>query len=214
MRLLTDTAVSVHRDGERNADTPYDRLARVQALIILDTIRVFDGDITLRAAAESEVHVLMTWIEDLQKLTVTLEAEAMQHAQDLVGTSSVSDEGVHGTTANGMGLGGSTFPSRDRPPKSWDAWILLESARRTLLFSCAFVCMTKLLKNQEVSQEMWKDLTFTASRSLWEAPSSVEFYRAWKDKPQYFIRDFDFKDFWSYARPDDMDDFTRTMLMP
>ncbi|KAJ3472119.1 hypothetical protein NLG97_g11269 [Lecanicillium saksenae] len=74
--------------------------------------------------------------------------------------------------------------------------------------------MNKLLKSQDVSQAIWANLRFTASRHLWEAPSSVEFFRSWREKPQYFIRDFDFKDFWSYARPDDMDEFTKVMLMP
>ncbi|KAJ6780060.1 hypothetical protein PWT90_10600 [Aphanocladium album] len=214
MKLLADTAASVHRDGEQAA-TPADKLARVQALVVLDSIRVFDGDVGLRAAAEREAHVLNAWLVELQQLTVALEQEAVQHAQSLPGTNTtVGMDGMDSTATNGAGAGGTAFPARDRPPKSWEAWTLLESARRTLLFSCAFVCMNKLLKSQDVSRDMWNDLRFTASRHLWEAPSSVEFFRAWRDKPQYFIRDFDFKDFWSYARPDDMDEFTKVMLMP
>ncbi|OAA79490.1 C6 zinc finger domain protein [Akanthomyces lecanii RCEF 1005] len=207
MKLLADTAVAVHREGELAA-TPQDKLARVQALVILDSMRVFDGDVGLRAAAEREAHVLSAWIGELQQAVTVLEAEAMQHA-------AAQGSGMDGTDLGGGGGGGApAYPSRERPPKGWDAWILLESARRTLLFSCAFVCMNKLLKSLDVSQSMWQDLRFTASRHLWEAPSSVEFFRSWRDKPQYFIRDFDFKDFWSYARADDMDEFTKIMLMP
>ncbi|KAM3514220.1 hypothetical protein MY11210_002109 [Beauveria gryllotalpidicola] len=195
MKLLSDTAVSVHRDGE-GAGSPRDKLARVQALVILDSMRVFDGDVGLRAAAEREAHVLGAWIGELQQAVEALEAEAATAAA---------------TAAAPVDM---YVPSRDRPPKSWDAWILLESARRTLMFSCASVCMNKLLKNVDVSQAMWQNLRFTASRHLWEAPSSVEFFRAWRDKPQYYIKDFEFKDFWSYARADDMDEFTKIMLMP
>ncbi|PQK08450.1 hypothetical protein BB8028_0001g05250 [Beauveria bassiana] len=193
MKLLSDTAISVHRDGE-SADSPRDKLARVQALVILDSMRVFDGDVGLRAAAEREAHVLGAWIGELQQVVEALEAEAAAAA-----AAATVDQYV---------------PSRERPPKSWDAWILLESARRTLMFSCAFVCINKLLKNIDVGQAMWQNLRFTASKHLWEAPSSVEFFRAWRDKPQYYIRDFEFKDFWSYARADDMDEFTKIMLMP
>ncbi|PMB72772.1 hypothetical protein BM221_000189 [Beauveria bassiana] len=193
MKLLSDTAISVHRDGE-GADSPRDKLARVQALVILDSMRVFDGDVGLRAAAEREAHVLGAWIGELQQVVEALEAEAAAAA-----AAATVDLYV---------------PSRERPPKSWDAWILLESARRTLMFSCAFVCINKLLKNIDVGQAMWQNLRFTASKHLWEAPSSVEFFRAWRDKPQYYIRDFEFKDFWSYARADDMDEFTKIMLMP
>lgn len=205
MRLLADTAVAVHREGELAA-TPQDKLARVQALVILDSMRVFDGDVGLRAAAEREAHVLSAWIGELQQAVNDLEAEAVQHA---------AQGGGSGGGMDGVDLGAApAYPSRERPPKGWDAWVLLESARRTLLFSCAFVCMNKLLKSLDVSQAMWQDLRFTASRHLWEAPSSIEFFRSWRDKPQYFIRDFDFKDFWSYARADDMDEFTKIMLMP
>lgn len=211
MKLLADTAVSVHRDGEQ-ASTPADKLARVQALVILDSMRVFDGDVGLRAAAEREAHVLAAWIGELQAVVTTLETEAQQHAAAQNPTALPTGLGLGMDTPGSGGAG--VFPSRDRPPKSWDTWTLLESARRTLVFSCAFVCMNKMLKSQDVSRNMWDNLRFTASRHLWEAPSSVDFFRAWRDKPQYYIRDFDFKDFWSYARPDDMDEFTKVMLMP
>jgi hypothetical protein len=61
--------------------------------------------------------------------------------------------------------------------------------------------------------DFWEDgHSFTASRHLWEATSSVEFFRAWREKPQYCITDLSFKEFWMYARPDDMDEFTKLML--
>jgi hypothetical protein len=40
----------------------------------------------------------------------------------------------------------------------------------------------------------------------------VDFFRAWREKPQYCVTDMSFKEFWMYARPDDMDEFTRLML--
>lgn len=71
-----------------------------------------------------------------------------------------------------------------------------------------------MLRQDEAPEEIWAPTSFTASKSLWEATSSVEFYRAWREKPQYFIRNFDFKEFWQYGRLDDMDEFTRLMLTP
>jgi hypothetical protein len=55
-------------------------------------------------------------------------------------------------------------------------------------------------------------IPYTASRHLWNATSSVDFYRAWREQPQWTIRSFDFKEFWMYARPEDLDEFTRIML--
>jgi hypothetical protein len=54
---------------------------------------------------------------------------------------------------------------------------------------------------------------FTASRQLWEASSSNEFYRLWREKQRFHIRGFAFADFWQYARPEDMDDFTKLLLV-
>lgn len=60
---------------------------------------------------------------------------------------------------------------------------------------------------------MWtKPPGFTASKHLWDAASSVEFYRAWREKPQYWIENLGFKDFWMYGRAADLDDFTRLIL--
>lgn len=60
---------------------------------------------------------------------------------------------------------------------------------------------------------MWREnITYTASRHLWDANSSVDFFRAWREKPQFTITGLNFKEFSIYARPDDCDDFTRLML--
>lgn len=188
MKLLSDTAITIHREGELATTIP-EKLARVQAVMILDTMRMLDGDIALRAAAEREAHVQVAWIKELGELKHQLETEAK-------------------TWGNG------SMHNRDHPPKTWDGWVLLESIRRTTLASCAFLCLTMLLKGEEPLDEVWVNMGFTASKHLWEAKSSVEFYRAWREKPQYFIDCFDFKDFWAYGRVEDLDDFTRLMLTP
>lgn len=54
---------------------------------------------------------------------------------------------------------------------------------------------------------------FTASRHLWEASSSVEFYRAWREKPKFNIKMFGFAEFWQYAQPEDLDEFTKLLLV-
>ena len=43
-------------------NTPYDKLARAQALLIYNTIRLFDGDVTLRAQAEEDMPLLESWL--------------------------------------------------------------------------------------------------------------------------------------------------------
>ncbi|KAK2603830.1 hypothetical protein QQS21_003954 [Conoideocrella luteorostrata] len=186
VRLLVDAAREIHREGER-AVSHADKLARVQALMILNTMRIFDGDLGLRAAAEREVTVLLSWLKELRSVRHELEAE----------------EGINGV--NGF--------VREGSPKSWESWILLESIRRTILTSYALICLSMMLKSELPDEEIWnEDNSFTASRHLWEAASSADFFRAWREKPQFMIKDMSFKEFWVYARPDDCDDFTKIML--
>lgn len=59
---------------------------------------------------------------------------------------------------------------------------------------------------------MEPNFQFTASKYLWEADSSMAFFRAWQTKPQYPVRNLDFKGVWMHAQPEDVDEFTKLML--
>ncbi|KAH6604757.1 hypothetical protein Trco_006464 [Trichoderma cornu-damae] len=183
-KVVLDAVREVHRDGER-ATTPADRLARVQALLLLNSMRIFDGDVSLRASAEREMYVMLAWVKDLVVLKNELEE----------------------------GLPASALMAREKPPKSWDSWIMVECTRRTVMLAFSVMCLFFVLKSEEAPGDCWENgHSFTASRHLWEAPSSVEFFRAWREKPQYCITDLSFKEFWMYARPDDVDEFTKLLL--
>jgi hypothetical protein len=93
------------------------------------------------------------------------------------------------------------------------AWLLAESTRRTIVIAFAFVCLTSILKsNKPPCEIMAPKFQFTASKYLWEADSSMAFFRAWQTKPQYPVRDLDFKGIWLHAQPEDVDEFTKLML--
>ncbi|CAM1507143.1 Fc.00g067840.m01.CDS01 [Cosmosporella sp. VM-42] len=184
MKLVADTARDIHREGER-ASTSAEKLARVQALVVLDTIRMFDGDVALRAAAEREQGQIIAWTECLSTMKDELEE----------------------------GVSSAALMTRERPPKSWENWVLLESVRRTVMMSFSFLCLSSLLKSIDPPCDILTPVhTFTASRHLWEADSSATFYRAWQEKPQYCVANMEFKDLWMYGRPEDVDEFTKLML--
>lgn len=54
--------------------------------------------------------------------------------------------------------------------------------------------------------------SWTASQRLWGAATSVDFFRAWRESPQWRIENWEFEEFWMYARAEDLDEFTRVML--
>lgn len=183
-KLIADVAKDIHREGER-ANTPIEKIARVQALVILDSIRMFDGDIGLRATSERETPQFLAWLNDLKEIRIEMEE----------------------------GISPSVLMSRERPPTSWESWILLESTRRTVMMALSFVCLSYILKSMEPPCEVMElPHSFTASRHLWDATSSVNFFQAWHMKPQYCVSDMDFKDVWMHARAEDIDDFTKVLL--
>ncbi|KAK6063153.1 hypothetical protein SCUP515_12679 [Seiridium cupressi] len=51
-------------EGSRIIFTPVDKLARTQALFLYQIIRLFDGDIALRAQGEKDLPVLLIWLGD------------------------------------------------------------------------------------------------------------------------------------------------------
>lgn len=119
LRVLSESAKEIQNEGRNNAVSVLDKIARVQALILVDTMRMFDGDISMRTAAEREKGLLMEWVADLIKLKAEVEGEDTP-----------------------------TRASRDKAPKSWEHWVMVESLRRTVMLSMAFMCLLCLLKEE------------------------------------------------------------------
>lgn len=53
---------------------------------------------------------------------------------------------------------------------------------------------------------------WTLSRHLWDADSSSEFDRMWKEKPRFIITNYAFDDFLRYGSGEDVDDFAALLL--
>jgi hypothetical protein len=81
------------------ANNPHDKLARAQAMFLYQTIRVFDGDVTLRAQAEKDMPIFEGWLDDLVRIRDNLAEIAV-----------LDDAAV-----------------RERPPKSWEVGVVHSS---------------------------------------------------------------------------------------
>jgi hypothetical protein len=66
VRELVDT------EARRIVSTPTEKLARAQALFLYQIIRLFDGDVALRAQGEKDLPLLQTWLGELCKLRENL----------------------------------------------------------------------------------------------------------------------------------------------
>jgi hypothetical protein len=69
-RVLCEGCVELK--AQQTPSVPRERLARAQALLLLQIIRLYDGDITLRAQAEDDMALLEAWLGDLCKIRENL----------------------------------------------------------------------------------------------------------------------------------------------
>jgi len=76
--------------------TPRDKLARAQALFLYQIIRLFDGDITLRAQGERDVPVLERWLRDLSRVRDNLGGGPDDNQQHGVGNFMLGRRGNPG----------------------------------------------------------------------------------------------------------------------
>ncbi|KAJ8129624.1 hypothetical protein O1611_g4005 [Lasiodiplodia mahajangana] len=207
LRVLHETVIDLKATANNTALVPQEKLARVHALMFYQTIRMFDGDITLGQQAEEDMALLETWNRDLCKLRDNLD--------DLVNQGTAISE---------------------HPPESWERWIFAESLRRTCIMCICIQKFWGLLRTQLKTADVieWEVVcrwtlsrvsnngspflalvprTFSASKlmssyHLWDAQNSFDFFQAWKEKPIYIISSFDFVDFLKTGTGDDLDDFT------
>ncbi|KAK3934077.1 hypothetical protein QBC46DRAFT_274519 [Diplogelasinospora grovesii] len=179
-------------DGEAGrivAITAVERLARAQALFLYQITRLFDGDVTLRAQAEKDMPLLLTWLGELCKIRENL------------GDLAQLEDGGDGV--------------RKQPPKEWERWIFAESVRRTIVIAHSVITLYDLMRDpqSQACPGVWAYVhRWTLARSLWEANSSFEFQRMWRESPQFIISNYSFEKFLEHGRAEDVDEFAEILL--
>lgn len=167
-----------------------DILARLHAILLYQIIRLFDGDISMRASAQHTLSSLEhTILALLPFVKWEPEQPATGPAQDYVGC-----------------------PTKD----FWQEWIFQESARRTIFFTCFFLVAYSVLigtltngcEERYVFCQSW-----TMSAHLWKAPTVVDFAVAWKEKQHLVITKQGFEEALRDAAADDIDAFGRILLV-
>ncbi|KAJ6446826.1 Meiotic recombination protein rec8 [Purpureocillium lavendulum] len=168
-----------------------DVLARTQALILYQIIRLFDGDMRARSSAEKAIPALESATMDL-----------LAHVRfDAVDEAPAREE----------------LPLHPLAPTQafWRDWILQESARRTCLFAFFFLQVYRLLAGQRgltCDGRLGLCHAWTLSAHLWTAPSAVEFARAWGARRHFVVRDAQFASVLDEAKADDVDRFGRMWI--
>ncbi|KAL1889091.1 hypothetical protein Sste5346_009156 [Sporothrix stenoceras] len=169
-----------------------DQCARLHALIVYQTISLFDGDIRARHLAESRLPLLGRWAQQLLE-SAREKFSSTPHVLDM-------------TTALYFG----PMDSQEHP---WYLWILTESIRRTWLTAGGLEAIYSML------QRGWHPcpggVMFTTRKGIWDASSAL----AWETNCSVgapegvgFIHRFETDKLFATRKPDEVDDFTRLMM--
>ena len=172
--------------------TPQELLARTQALLLYQIIRLFDGDIRARAAAERAIPCL----EDA--------------ALALKGCVQSTEHDHHLLEPFVFELS-SSMAAQD----SWKSWILLESIRRTCLIVLFLVSMYKRLCGRATTtcdSELFFDYTWTASAGLWEAQNAAEFVLLWQRGQSHCVTNANLLQALPSIEVDDIDTYSKILL--
>jgi hypothetical protein len=169
----------------------WEQLAAVQALVLYQIIRLFDGDIRQRADAERAIPTLQDWTRQLQ---------GRIHR---IGDPSLSADSI-----------GRTPPATSLAMDSWQNWVFAESLRRTVIVSYTLQGLYSFLKNGwQGEYHEFRKLSFYAQKALWIAPSEYYWQSALKEYSalpiQFHSWDLDTSD----AKPSDMDDLGMLVMV-
>ncbi|KAI4869272.1 hypothetical protein F4820DRAFT_46693 [Hypoxylon rubiginosum] len=187
LRVLHEHVTSLVETASGTAFTPRDKLARVHAMIVYQTIRMFDGDISLSQQAQDDIPLLEAWTNELGKIKDNLEDLVDADASEI----------------------------RSKPPESWERWVFAESVRRTYIISSALKAFWEVLKGQRtpIERGTWQYVhRWTLSSYLWNATDPLDFFKAWKEKPMWIISAFHLDEFLRTGTRDDVDDFGLVFL--
>ncbi|TGO65679.1 hypothetical protein BOTNAR_0075g00290 [Botryotinia narcissicola] len=136
-----------------------DLLAALQALLLYQMVRLFDGDIRLRAHAEADEAIVILWASQLSPPTFNTEeiilATLGSTGADIVTTGCKSD---------------------------WHSWLVDESIRRTVITTFMLKGVYSFLKLGYDSPTNL-NVCFTAQAALWNAQSAIGWCRA-QDKTE------------------------------
>ncbi|KAE8449818.1 hypothetical protein EG329_007295 [Mollisiaceae sp. DMI_Dod_QoI] len=163
-----------------------EHLSCVQALVIFQIIRLFDGDVRARADGEDAESVLEEWTDHL-----ALRTDIIVEGQD-----------------------NQLLDARTLVEKGWESWVFEESVKRTVIVSRMVLAMYSVLKRGFCTYvEKVTELSFTARKGLWDANSAVHWRLATEERDRFYVQRMELNELLQKARLEDVDELGLLMLV-
>jgi hypothetical protein len=155
-----------------------EHLTCLQALVIYQIIRLFDGDIRARADAEASENTLVDWTDRLVART-------------------------------GANISPETVVSN-----SWENWVFEEAVSRTVIVSRMVQAMFMIVKQGFCTLvEAVTEMSFTAQKALWYAPTAVHWQQACKQNKRFYLHKMDFAELMAKGDLSEVDELGVLMLV-
>ncbi|KAK3316918.1 hypothetical protein B0H66DRAFT_307715 [Apodospora peruviana] len=168
---------------------PLEQLARVHALMVYQSIALYDGDIRARHLAEGRIHILNRWVAEMLGSASTSSAFSNYNSSNGAPADPLQPSGRTGSTVETV----------------WHTWILAESIRRTWLVSTGL--QTVYLMMQQTWSPCPGGVMLTAKQGVWDAGSSFAWQKMCLNGNIGFMQRFEMERFFTEARPGDVDEF-------
>ena len=155
--ILQQKTVNLTHDFDPSNSSSAALLAALQALLLYQIMRLFDGDISLRASAEADQAIIISWANELESRRLSTVQQGSSTAMLMHGVGPVASS-------------------------DWELWLLEESIKRTTLTCLLLKGIYDYLK---LGYDSPVDLRvyFTAQQALGNAQSHVGWWRAWEQEP-------------------------------
>jgi hypothetical protein len=169
---------------------PFNHLARVQALLVYQTIGLWDGDVCMRNLAEQHIPVLLKWANEMLEC-IELESSVyfvVQQDQEIARTAS----------------------HEDLEQMTWQRWILCESIRRTWML----VSFTQGI--YAALQQGWSPcdgaIKITTQAGAWDADNAFTWGQALAHSSWPLLSPaLEAFALVNQLKPEDVDDFTKVI---
>jgi hypothetical protein len=165
-------------------------LARVQALLIYQILRLFDRGVWQQTHAEEAMPVLLSWCQQMWDSAILDSIATSQSA-----TTPLSRD----TDQQG------DFTCSDPTPRLWRLWILSESIRRTWIVVMITISAYRTMKDGWC--ECAGGIMFTAHRALWLASSPSQWETLCRTEDPLFLPCLGDRAVLESCKPAEMDEF-------
>ncbi|KAM0249347.1 hypothetical protein ACHAQJ_009108 [Trichoderma viride] len=165
-------------------------LARVQALLIYQILRLFDNGVWQQVHAEEAMPILLSWCQQMWDSAIL---DSIAYSQSV--TSHLSrDTNQQSDLANS-----------DPAPRLWRLWILSESIRRTWIVVMITISAYRTMKDGWC--ECAGAVMFTAHRALWLASSPSQWETLCRTEDPLFLPCMGDRSVLESCKPTDVDEF-------